>query len=137
MQELFLELVRLSMVGSLFAMAVMLLRLVFRKAPKWIFVLLWGVVALRLVLPVSVESSLSVVPDKLASGQLISNVGDGYIGDVTVIYKGAPGYNEALKAGRKPVYTDSGSYVVTRGDTFAAPKTVESIPIFGKPWALM
>ncbi|MGN0999074.1 MAG: hypothetical protein ACI4PO_05930 [Faecousia sp.] len=48
MQELFLETVQLSLTGSLFALAVMLVRGVFRKAPKWLFCLLWGIVALRL-----------------------------------------------------------------------------------------
>ena len=43
MQSIFFELVKLSLIGSLFAAAVMLVRLVFRKAPKWLFCILWGV----------------------------------------------------------------------------------------------
>ncbi len=42
--------------------AAILFRLIFKKAPKWINVLLWGIVALRLILPFSIESSLSIVP---------------------------------------------------------------------------
>ena len=42
--------------------AALLFRLIFKKAPKWINVLLWGIVALRLILPFSIESSLSIVP---------------------------------------------------------------------------
>ena len=34
----------------------------FRKAPKWSHVLLWGVVALRLMLPFSIESPASLLP---------------------------------------------------------------------------
>lgn len=79
MQSIFLELVKLSMIGSLFALAVMLVRLVFRNAPKWIFCVLWGVVALRLIVPISIESELSLVPDRLATGQIITNVGSDYM----------------------------------------------------------
>ena len=56
MKDLFLELVKMSLTGALFAAGVMAVRLIFRKAPKWIFVALWGVVALRLILPFSLES---------------------------------------------------------------------------------
>ena len=40
----------------------MLLRLFFKKFPKWIFVLLWGVVAIRLVCPIFIESDISLIP---------------------------------------------------------------------------
>ncbi len=42
--------------------AVLLLRLVLRKAPKWISVLLWGIAALRLAVPFSLKSRLSIIP---------------------------------------------------------------------------
>lgn len=124
MQNVFLELVKLSLIGSLFAVAVMLVRLIFRKAPKWIFVLLWGVVALRLVLPFSVESDLSLVPDRLATGQIITNVSDHYVGDVNIIYESNVGYSNALEAGRQPIQGEEGNYVVTQKDSLEAPKTV-------------
>lgn len=37
-------------------------RLIFKKAPKWILCLLWGLVAFRLICPFSIESSLSLIP---------------------------------------------------------------------------
>ena len=124
MQELFLELVKLSLIGSLFAVAVMLVRLVFRKAPKWIFCILWGVVALRLICPVSVESDFSLVPDRLASGQVISNAGSAYVGEIDIIYESNAGYSNAVEAGRQPIYSNDGYYVVTEKDSLEAPKTV-------------
>ena len=33
-----------------------------KRSPKWVNVLLWGIVALRLVLPFSIESALSLIP---------------------------------------------------------------------------
>ena len=43
-------------------LAVLGLRLVSKRSPKWVNVLLWGIVALRLVLPFSIESALSLIP---------------------------------------------------------------------------
>lgn len=136
MQNLFLELVKLSLIGSLLAIAVMLVRLVFRKAPKWICVLLWGVVAIRLVMPFSIESNFSLVPDKLATGQIVTSISDNYIGEVDVIYESNPGYGSALEAGRQPVRSEQGNYVVTQKDSLEAPKTVgETVfPVFGWLW---
>ena len=124
MQNVFLELVKLSLIGSLFAAAVMLVRLIFRKAPKWLFCVLWGVVALRLICPVSIESNVSLVPDQLATGQIITNVGNEYIGDVDIIYESNAGYSNAVEAGRQPIYSNDGYYVVTEKDSLEAPKTV-------------
>ena len=124
MQNVFLELVKLSLIGSLFAAAVMLVRLVFRKAPKWLFCILWGVVALRLICPISIESDMSLVPDRLASGQIFANVGNEYIGDVDIIYESNAGYSNAIEAGRQPIFSDDGYFVVTEKDSLEAPQTV-------------
>lgn len=62
MTEAFLKIVNMSISASWIVLAVLLLRLLLKKAPKWITVLLWGVVALRLVLPFSIESVLSLIP---------------------------------------------------------------------------
>ena len=52
----------MSLSASWIAAAVLVLRLCLKRAPKWVNVLLWGIVAVRLVLPVSIESTLSLVP---------------------------------------------------------------------------
>ena len=62
METLFLKLANLSITASWLVLAVLLMRLVFRKAPKWVFCLLWGLVALRLICPISIESTLSLIP---------------------------------------------------------------------------
>ena len=62
MSELFLQFLNMSITAGWVVLAVMLLRLCFRKAPKWISVLLWGLVAVRLLLPFSIESALSLLP---------------------------------------------------------------------------
>ena len=62
MSELFLKIVNMSISASWLVLAVLLLRLVLKKAPKWVSVLLWGFVAFRLICPVSVESAFSLIP---------------------------------------------------------------------------
>lgn len=52
----------MSITASWLILAVVLLRFVLKKAPKWIAVLLWGIVALRLVVPSSFESAWSLIP---------------------------------------------------------------------------
>lgn len=64
MEALFLTLLNLSITAGWIVLAVLILRLIFLKAPRWIFCLLWGIVALRLVCPLSLESSLSLIPSR-------------------------------------------------------------------------
>ena len=62
MAAVFLKLLNLSISASWLVLAVLVLRLISKRAPKWVNVLLWGIVALRLMLPFSVESALSLIP---------------------------------------------------------------------------
>lgn len=62
MNDVFLKLVNLSISASWLILAVLVLRVVLKKAPKWVMPLLWGVVALRLVCLFSIESALSLIP---------------------------------------------------------------------------
>lgn len=60
MGEIFLKLLNLSITASWLILAVLCIRLLFRKMPKWITCLLWGVVAIRLIFPFSIESAFSL-----------------------------------------------------------------------------
>ena len=62
MAAVFLKLLNLSISASWLVLAVLVLRLVSKRSPKWMNVLLWGMVALRLMLPFSIESALSLIP---------------------------------------------------------------------------
>ena len=62
MAAVFLKLLNLSISASWLVLAVLVLRLISKRSPKWMNVLLWGIVALRLVLPFSIESALSLIP---------------------------------------------------------------------------
>jgi len=62
MSEFFLTIVNMSISASWIVLAVFLLRLLLKKAPKWITVLLWGIVAVRLICPFTIESVMSLIP---------------------------------------------------------------------------
>ena len=62
MNELFLKIINMSISASWLVLAVLICRFVLKKAPKWVNVLLWGIVAVRLVCPFSFESALSLIP---------------------------------------------------------------------------
>ena len=74
MNELFLKIINMSISASWLILAVLILRLVLKKAPKWVNVLLWGIVAVRLICPFSFKSALSLIPsaetfpEKIISG---------------------------------------------------------------------
>lgn len=62
MEAMFLQLVNLSITTGWLVLAVLALRLLLRRAPKSVLCAMWGLVALRLLFPVSIESPLSLIP---------------------------------------------------------------------------
>lgn len=62
MTDIFVKMLNLSICASYLVVAVLLIRCLLRRMPKWICCLLWGVVALRLLLPVTWESKFSLIP---------------------------------------------------------------------------
>lgn len=81
MGEIFLKLLNMSITASWLILAVLCIRLLFRKIPRWITCLLWGVVAIRLIFPFSIESAFSLQPsaepirfNTMVEGELVSYV---------------------------------------------------------------
>ncbi len=62
MEMVFIKLLNMSISASWLILAVVLLRMILKGAPKWIRCILWGLVALRLIFPVSVKSIFSLLP---------------------------------------------------------------------------
>lgn len=62
MTAFFLRIVNISISASVFTAVILLLRPLMKKVPRWVYVLLWGLVALRLILPFSIESPISLMP---------------------------------------------------------------------------
>ena len=95
MTEVFLKLLNMSISASWLVFAVILLRLLLKKTPKWITCLLWGIVALRLAVPVSFESAFSLIP----SPEVIPV--DIALTQTPAIYSGIPVVNSAIN----PLFT--------------------------------
>jgi beta-lactamase regulating signal transducer with metallopeptidase domain len=91
MTELFLQTVNLSYRVSFLILTILLLRLVLKKAPKWISVALWGIAAVRLLLPFSLESVFSMVP----SGDLVTP--EIMLDPTPTIQSGIPAVNDLIK----------------------------------------
>lgn len=62
MDAVFIKLLNMSITASWLILAVILLRFLLKKAPKWIMSILWGFVAFRLIFPFSLESAFSLIP---------------------------------------------------------------------------
>ena len=58
----FSVILNISIAASWMVLAVIVLRLILKKTPKWIHVALWGLVAVRLLMPFSIESAYSLIP---------------------------------------------------------------------------
>ncbi len=97
MDALFLKLLNMSITASYFILGIFLLRLLFRKTPKWILVLLWGLVGLRLLLPFSIESKQSLIPSTDTIPQQI------LYDPRPTIQSGIPAVNDFVN----PIVTDS------------------------------
>lgn len=90
MTEIFIKLINLSLSASWLVLAVLLLRLCLKKTPKWITCVLWGIVALRLVMPFTFESSLSLIP----SAEVIPQ--DIVTSQAPAIHSGIPAVNSTV-----------------------------------------
>jgi len=68
----------MSVTASLMIVAILVFRQIFKRVPRWVFCLMWGIVAIRLVLPVSLESGFSLLPEKemISSSAVIGMIYD-------------------------------------------------------------
>ena len=62
MSKIFIGILNMSISASYAVLVILLLRLLLKKAPKWISAALWSIAAFRLVCPFSVESVVSLIP---------------------------------------------------------------------------
>ncbi len=76
MEGLFLQVLDRSITAGWLILAVVLVRFLLGKTPKWIRGILWGMVALRLVFPFSLESEFSLLPEKRAFESVIAEMAE-------------------------------------------------------------
>lgn len=63
MNAFFTEVLNMSITASVMILAVILFRVVFKRIPKWLYGIMWAMVAIRLIVPFSFESALSLAPN--------------------------------------------------------------------------
>ncbi len=122
MSQIFLQIINMSISASYIVLAILLLRLLLKKAPKWITVVLWGIVAIRLVCPFSIESVLSLIPSaEVVSPNIMTD-------NTPTINTGIPIINSTLN----PIIHES--FTPNPGDS-ANPLQV-LIPMFTAVWII-
>lgn len=62
MQNLFIDLLNISITASYIIIVVILFRVIFKKIPRKFICILWGIAGLRLIMPFSFESIFSLIP---------------------------------------------------------------------------
>ena len=131
MVAVFLHFFNLSVMAGWMVLAVLLLRLCLKKAPRWITCVLWGLVALRLLVPFTVESPISLIPtaETVVSGDAADTSAPIVNSGMAAIDKPL---NDWLQTPLEPSDTDAGETTVTpkppeqkpSGDTAETVKTV-------------
>ena len=85
MTNVFFTVLNLSLSAGWLVLAIVILRRILRRAPRWIFPLFWGLVGLRLLLPFSIESALSLLP----TAETVSP---------SIVYESAPSIHSGLSS---------------------------------------
>ncbi len=137
--SLFAAVLQMSLTGSIVILLVCLARLLLKRAPKWISYALWAVVLLRLVCPVAVASTFSLIPQSVSDGKILSDWADDYAGDLQILHPNSPDYDTAVETGGMMVVAGEGEYyVVTGPDGTGEPETVADMvfPILGTVWLI-
>ena len=97
MTDLFLNIVNMSISASWIVLTILLLRLILKKAPKWISCTLWGIAGLRLIIPLSFESVFSLIPSaKTISPEIMTTI-------TPTISTGIPALNSTIN----PIISDT------------------------------
>ena len=137
-QNLFLQLLKVSLSASIVAGLVMLLRLCFRKAPRGLVCALWLLVAVRLLIPNLPESKVSVLPEAVSSGSAVTKVVNTVPEGVEIIRSDDPSFMEIVeRRDAIPKRDSSGqSYVIVSRENYKVPKTLGEIwlPVLTKIW---
>ena len=105
MESLFIKLINLSIYASILVAVVLLLRLVSRRSPKWVICLIWALVGIRLVVPFSIQSSFSLLPqsEPVSSTALFKTVSLSQAQE-GIVSSGAASVTEASRSGISSVF---------------------------------
>ena len=126
MTDIFLRIVELSWQAGVLALAVMLARLVLRRAPKWAVCLLWVLVAVRLVLPVSLQSPVSL--------QAAQSPVTAVLYELPQTQEAAQKTDEVLSGGSAEPVTPLPPTEIVTAQPVPAPKPVMTVSLLAAIW---
>ena len=135
--ELLPIVLNMTLTASIVIVLVLPARLALRRAPRVCSYVLWLVALFRLLCPVTISAPVSLIPEPVGSGELVSRWEEQYTEPVQrYIHSGTPEYRAAVDAGRHPLWGDGGSYVVTGPDGLSEPETNGSTryPVLTSLW---
>ena len=112
LSKIFSHVLHMSLTATVVIVAVCLARLLLKRAPKIYSYLLWALVLFRLLCPVSLVTSFSVIPDAVSSGAVLAEWEDDYIGQTHTIFDSSSEFNTAVEAGRETFPAEEGHYYV-------------------------
>ena len=138
MTNLFMTILDMTLKGSFVILTVCIIRwwLKLFDYPRRFSYLLWGIVLLRLLLPVSIASPLSRLPDRFTDS-IAAQWADDYVGETRFIHDVSPDFDTAVAHGITPITTNmGGQYVVTAKDGISPPATVKTawFPTLASIW---
>ena len=126
MTDIFLRIVELSWQAGVLALAVMLARLALRRAPKWAVCLLWALVAVRLVLPFSLQSPVSL--------QAAQSPVTAVLYELPQTQEAAQKTDEVLSGGPAEPVTPLPPTEVVTAQPVPAPKPVMTVSLLAAIW---
>ena len=126
MTDVFLRIVELSWQAGVLALAVMLARLALRRAPKWAVCLLWALVAVRLVLPFSLQSPVSL--------QAAQSPVTAVLYELPQTQEAAQKTDEVLSGGSAEPVTPLPPTEVVTAQPVPAPKPVMTVSLLAAIW---
>ena len=122
MSDFISTLLNMSLVGTYCILVVLHLRLFLRKAPKVFTYILWGVVFLRLALPIFPEAPVSLVPDAVRSNSLSSYLTSADNAENYLAFTGVIGSDSSLTQEVKAIANSP-------GNTASAPQTNSKVSV--------
>ncbi len=140
----FTQVLNMSLTAGVVILLLCVARLCLKKLPKIISYALWAVVLFRLVCPISITMPISFIPEKISSGEILSDWTDDYVGNVKIIHDNSEDYDNAVSGGGETVSAgEGGNYAVVNSSgvgksDFSAPDTVENtwIPVLALVWTI-
>ena len=126
MTDIFLRIVELSWQAGVLALAVMLARLALRRAPKWAVCLLWALVAVRLVLPFSLQSPVSL--------QAVQSPVTAVLYELPQTQEAAQKTDEVLSGGPAEPVTPLPPTEVTTAQPVPTPKPAMTVSLLAAIW---